>query len=118
MNKKLLKQLLLISYKNGELDSETVAKIAEKLDRTQLKQYIKALKNAEKLHNVYVETPFSENKTMMDSFKSIFPNRKIQNLQNSSLIVGTKISYNDDIFEVSLKNNLDQIVRNIAEDYD
>ncbi len=117
MNKKLLKQLLLISYKNGDLDSEIVAKISEKLDRTQLKQYIRALKNAEKLHNVYVETPFPENTNMMDSFKTIFPDKKIQNLENSSLIVGTKISYNDDIFEVSLKNNLDQIVRNI-EDYD
>ncbi|HVF69375.1 MAG TPA: hypothetical protein VNA13_02290 [Xanthomonadales bacterium] len=117
MNKKLLKQLLLISYKNGELDNKTIAKISEKLDRTQLKQYIKALKSAEKLHNVYVETPFAENKTVMESFKSIFPDKKIKNLENSSLIVGTKISYNDDIFEVSLKNNLDQIVRNI-EDYD
>lgn len=118
MNKKLLKQLLLISYKNGELDSQTVAKISEKLDRTQLKQYIKALKNAEKLRNVYVETPFAQNKSIMESVKSLFPDKKMQNLKNSSLIVGAKISYNDDIVEVSLKNNLDQIVKNIAEDYD
>lgn len=118
MNKKLLKQLLLISYKDGKLDSETIAKIADKMDRNQLKQYIHALKKAEKLQNVYIETPFSEGKAITEDFKSIFPGKNILHVQNSSLLVGTKINYNDDMFEISLKNNLDEILRNIEHDYD
>lgn len=118
MNKKLLKQLLTISYKNGKLDSETVAKIADKLDRSQLKQYISALKNAEKLQNVYIETPFSDSKKTVENFKDLFPQKNIQHVQNSSLLVGARINYNDDVFEISLKNNLDEILKNIEHDYD
>lgn len=118
MNKKLLKQLILISYKNGGLDNNTVTKIADKLDRSQLKQYISALKNAEKLRSVYIETPFDDSKNTIDEIMKLFPDKKIEFKKNSSLLVGTKISYNDDVFEVSLKNNLEQIVNNIKEDYD
>lgn len=118
MNKKLLKQLLLISYKNGNLDNETVAKVAEKLDRNQLKQYISALKKAEKLQNVYIETPFTASKSTIESFKTIFADKKIRTSEDSSLLVGTRISYNDDVFEISLKNNFDTILKNIDQDYD
>lgn len=117
MNKKLLKQLLAISYKNGQLDNQIIAKIADKLDRNQLKQYIKALKNAEKLKNVYIQTPFGDKRKIINDFKNVFSGKNIIHLKNSSLIVGAKINYNDDIFEISLKNNLDQILKNV-EDYD
>lgn len=117
MNKKLLKQLVLISYKNGDLDNEIVSQIADKLDRGQLKKYIQALKNAEKLRNVYIESPITLGKDAVSEFKSIFPDKKIVMRKNSSLLVGTKITYNDDIFEMNLKNSLDTIVENI-ENYD
>lgn len=117
MNKKLLKQLVLISYKKGELDNETVSKIAEKLDRTQLKLYIKSLKNAEKLRNVYVESPFEIQKDTIREIKSMFPDKKIIIENNSELMTGTKITYNDDVFHMNLKNSLDTIIENI-ENYD
>jgi F0F1-type ATP synthase delta subunit len=117
MNKKLLKQVVLISYKNGNLDNSVVSQVADKLSRQDLKQYIKALKNAEKLRNVYVESPFEMSKNLNETIKNTFPDKKIVNIKNQSLLVGTKIVYNDDVFEMSLKNSLDSIVENI-ENYD
>ena len=113
MDKKLLKQLILISYKNGKLNSEIVSKIAEKLTRQQLKLYIQALKNAEKLQNVYIDAPIEPQKDTINAIKTIFPNKNILTRTDKSLLVGTKIMYNDDIFEMSLKNSLDQIIENI-----
>lgn len=118
MNKTLLKELILASYKNGQLDSGTVIRIAENLDRSQLKQYIKALKNAEKVNNVYVESPITNGKLYAETFQDVFPERNIKFSKNSSLIAGVKINYNDDVFEISIKNNLDRIINSIREDYD
>jgi len=117
MNKKLLKQLVLISYKNGDLDNETVSKIAEKLGRSELKQYIKALKSAEKLRNVYVESPFGMQNDIMKELKDIFPDQKIVESDNPALLIGTRITHNDDIFEMNLKSSLDSIIDQI-ENYD
>lgn len=117
MNKKLLKQLVLISYKNGTLDKVTVSRIADKLDRAELKQYIKSLKNAEKLRNVYVENPFGLQKDEIVELKNIFQDKNIVDKNNPELIIGTRIIYNDDIFEMSLKSSLDSIVEKI-ENYD
>ncbi len=117
MNKKLLKQLVLISYKNGDLDNETVSRIADKLGRAELKQYIKSLKNAEKLRNVYIESPFGMQNDIMKELKDIFPDQKIIDKNNPALLVGTRITHNDDIFEMNLKNSLDTIIENI-ENYD
>ncbi len=117
MNKKLLKQLVLISYKNGLLDNKIVSQIADRLDRSELKQYIQSLKNAEKFRNVYVESPFGIQNDMIKELKNIFPDKKIIDQSSPSLLVGTRITHNDDIFEMNLRNSLDTIVENI-ENYD
>ena len=43
--------------------------------------------------------------------------KKIIAIKNQSLLLGTKVVYNDDVFEMNLKNSLDGIVENI-ENYD
>lgn len=117
MNKKLLKQLILISYKNGEMDNAVISRIAGKLTRSQLKIYIRALKNAEKLQNVYVDTSFPVTPEVSKELGTIFHDKKIIFRKNPSLIMGTQISSNDDVFDLSLKNSLDTIIESI-ENYD
>jgi F0F1-type ATP synthase delta subunit len=110
MNKKLLKQLIIISYKNGELDNSVISQIVERLTRAQLK-------NAEKMQNVYIEAPFPIQKDTFDQFDDLFTDKKIVFKENPSLLVGTRITYNDDVFDLSLKNSLDSIIDSI-ENYD
>jgi F0F1-type ATP synthase delta subunit len=117
MNKKLLKQLLLVSYKNGELDNSVVSEIADRLTRSELKIYIRALKNAEKIKNVYVETPFSLSNDLSKDLKDLFPDKRIVFEDNPTLLVGTRITVNDDVYNLSLKNTLDSIIESI-ENYD
>ena len=56
-------------------------------------------------------------KSLNETIKNTFPDKKIVNIKNPSLLVGTKVVYNDDVFEMSLKNSLDSIIENI-ENYD
>ena len=75
------------------------------------------LKNTEKMRNIYVESPFGIEKDTMKDLKQMFPDKKIISEINPSLIAGTKITYNDDVFQMNLKNSLDTIINNI-ENYD
>lgn len=50
MTKKQIKDLVITSYKSDdELDEATVEKLTDLLSRTQLKQYIIALKNMKRI---------------------------------------------------------------------
>ncbi len=118
MNKKLLKQLVVTSYKNNVLDPEIVTQIADKLNKRELKQYIKALKNAERQRSVFVETPFTNQKFIEDNLREIFPSKKIVVKNDPSLLLGARISYVDDIFNMNLKYSLESIVKTIEQDYD
>lgn len=118
MKKTLLKQLVLNSYVKGELNQENVFAIADRLDRKELKQYSKALKQSEKLHSVIIEVPFYNDKDNTDALKELFPDKKLIIRKNPSLISGLRIRMNDDIFEMNLKHNLDAIVSHVTEEYD
>lgn len=116
MKKKLLKQLILESYDKGQLLEEKVLAIADQLDRKELKQYISALKQSEKLRTVFIDTPFDGNAEDLQSLQSIFPDKKIVLRTDPSLLAGTRIVNNDDIFEMNLKHNLDAIMEAINAD--
>jgi mRNA-degrading endonuclease YafQ of YafQ-DinJ toxin-antitoxin module len=114
MKKKLLKQLVLESYDKGHLLEKKALLIADQLDRKELKQYISALKQSEKLRTVFVDMPFDGNDDDMRSLQSLFPDKKIVLRTEESLLAGMRIVNNDDIFEMNLKHNLDAIIEHVA----
>jgi hypothetical protein len=116
MKKKLLKQLILESYDKGHLLEHKALAIADQLDRKELKQYIAALKRSEKLRTVFVDMPFDGNAEDIQSLQSLFPDKKIVLRTDDSLLAGTRIVNNDDIFEMNLKHNLDAIMESINSD--
>lgn len=117
MTRNALKQLVIASYSNGELDAEKVNKIADLLTRTELKLYIGALKNWEKQQQVFVDIP-QETAGMETELQSVFPDKQIVLTVDPSLILGMRVHHNDDIFEMSFKNTLDKITEHIEEQYD
>lgn len=117
MNRQMLKQLVIESYQNGELDASKVNKIADLLTKKELRLYIRALKNWEREHKVVIEVP-SDGGMNFDELQGIFPEKKIVVNVDPSLILGMRLQDNDDIYEMSLKNTLDKITEHIEEQYD
>lgn len=113
----MLKQLVLESYTEGELDTKKVNKIADLLSKKELRLYIRALKNWERQHEIILEVP-SETDMKIEEFKKLFPDKKIVINVDPELMLGLRLQDNDDIYELSLKNSLDKITEHITEQYD
>lgn len=118
MKKKQIQQLVTASYKKEELDAEKVNNIASQLDRTEIKEYIKALKSFENKNSVTITLPRLPEEEEKKKFSSLFPEKKIVYNIDPSLLVGVKIKDNDLITEISLKDTLEDMVDYIDQNYD
>lgn len=121
MTRKYIKKLSLASYTKNELDSKKVKRIAGFLTRNNLKQYIKELKLLENQKTITILTP-SVGKTAQNNIKKkfakIYADKKIIIEDDPSLLLGVKVVDNDLIYDLSLKNTLDNLTMHINEQYD
>lgn len=115
MDHKLIKQLVLASYTDGQLDLQTVEKITPFLNRKSLKQYIKALKTYEKQNCVCIESAYNLDETI---FEDLFPNKKIVYKTDPSLILGIKVTNNDLVYDMNLKSKFNNLIDKIKQNYD
>ncbi len=120
MTNKQIKTLALQSYTKDNLDQKKVTRITNQLNRSDLKAYIKALKNLEKQKTVTVILPDikMKQKDLDKQFKLAFPNKSINYETDESLLVGVKIINNDLIYEFNLRDTLKRINSYIIEKYD
>jgi F0F1-type ATP synthase delta subunit len=121
MTKKQIKKIAMASYTTNELDIKKVKRISKFLTRNSLKQYIKELKLLENQKTITVLTP-SLNKNSQNElrkqFAKIFTEKKIIIENDSSLLLGVKVVDNDLIYDLSLKNTLNNLNKHINEQYD
>ena len=119
MNQKRIKELVLSSYSNNILDNKKVEKISGLLPRSELKKYIKALKNKEERKKIHIAVPKASiyNKTKQ-IFIDIFPDKEIYVTEDRLLMLGAKIKYADMVYDFSLGKRLDDFLDFIDENYD
>ncbi len=114
-----IKKLAEQSFTNGNLDVKKIKKIIDLLGKKQLKVYIKFLKKLENERLVWVFTPMDKvEDKITDKIKSIFPNKKIEYVSDSNLIVGLRIIDNDMVYEFNLKDSLDNLITYLKQSYD
>ena len=121
MTKKQIKKLAIQSYTRNNLDAKKVSSIARFLKRGDLKDYLRALKSIEANKKVLVFIPNMESFSKSDlqkTFGKMFPNKKILYEEDPSLLLGVRVVNNDQIFEFSLKNNLEDLESFIENQYD
>lgn len=116
MKKQLEDLLLQASYKNGELDDDTVKKIADKLNRNMLKMYISMLKKEEKKKIVFVTTPKPMHAADRDRIKTLFPKKKLIEEVDPQMISGIKIVENDEAYDLDLNKTFHDIIRFVNND--
>ncbi len=118
MNKRILKELLSESYTGDRLDPIKVMKIADVLNRSELKHYIKALKENESNMSVTVTVPTGMEDLELEQYKDMFSNKHLFVETDPSLILGVKVTDNDMVYEFNLRNTLEKMVKYVEETYD
>ena len=113
MNKKILDQLIGQSASGNSLDGKKVMKIADQLNRKQLKAYIDGLRRWRQKHTVIIETATQISANMKREFEAMFEGKKVAYRVRPDLIVGTRIINDDMIYEMSLKSTLQNMQQHI-----
>lgn len=104
--KTLIKQLVQESYNKGELDEKKVAMIADRLRRSDLKSYVKALRLEEQKKHVIITTASKLSAKDEEILRKLFPQKKVSFQVDPSLISGIRVLDNDVIYESNIAQML------------
>lgn len=118
MNKQVLKKIISESYTGEELDPTKVNRIADVLTRSELKEYIKALRSQEGKTSVTLTTPQRLDDLELTQFRDVFPDKKLFVEKDPNLILGIRVKDNDNVYDFTLRNTLEKMVEYIEQNYD
>lgn len=117
MTKKQIQQMIKDSYSNQKLDQDKVKIMASKLNRSELKTYIMALKAYERKLNLIIITAYHF-KDLKKEINKLFADKQIIYEQDPNLIAGVKIINDDIIYEHNFKNTIRNITDYVKQSYD
>lgn len=112
--KKKLQDLVNESYNGEQLDSKTVAMLADHMNRQTLKQYISLLKQTEKKKQVIITSPKSLSESDKKALQGLFPKKKIIYVLDPEMINGIQITNNDEEYEINLNRTFHDIIDHIS----
>lgn len=118
MTKKQLDSLVLQSYIKDSLDAKKVSSIASLLTRFQLKEYIRGLKSFENQKTVNAILSHLPTKEQQNMISRLFPGKTIKYEVDKNLLIGIKIINNDQVFDLNLKDTLDNLLSFVSSSYD
>lgn len=103
---------------NGnELETKKSLLIAKTLKREDLKLFIKYLKVSNALRSIKVSLPNQEGLSeVKNSLARIYPGKKIVITIDPTLLTGIRVEDYDNVYELSLKNFLEQAVKRVKYD--
>lgn len=110
MTKRQLNKLALESYSQNALDPKKVEKIVKTLKRKELKLYIRILKNLESQRSIIISLPKPPKEKNKKILAAIYPDKKIVYDVDPSLILGMKVTDKDMVYQMNLKNTLNNLV--------
>lgn len=114
MTKKQLKNLVLQSYTKESLDEKKVKSATGFLTRSQLKVYIRELKNYESKKTVSIKAAHLPTKASQETFLKLFPGKQIVYTVDPTLLVGIQIINNDLVYNLNLKDTLDNLLSHVS----
>ncbi len=109
MTKKDIQTLVSQSYTGRSLDEEKIIQIAQALSRSDLKKYIRILKQDQKKKTVYITVSMMPSVKQQSIIQSLYQDKTLVYSIDKSLLIGMKIQEYDIITEYDLKDNLLQL---------
>ena len=110
MTKKDIAKLVTASYTKNVLDGGKVEKIAKYLSRNDLKQYIRGLKIAEKAKTISLVLPDAK---LYNISLAAGTKKRVKIVEDKTLLLGYKIIDNDMIYDMSLKETLEDFAQSL-----
>ena len=107
--KKQIAKLAEISYIDSVLDEKRVLRIAKQLGRSELKSYLKALRQSEDKKTVFVESNLELSGQEKMSFSKLYANKQVKFRVEPDLLFGVRIIEGDMVYNLNMKSALDQI---------
>lgn len=118
MTKRLLQQLVLASYHKDHLSPNIVDEISGRLDRKDLKAYLRALKLMEQQKKIYIAMPKSSvYNTSKKELEKLYPGKDIVFTEDPSLLLGLQLVDNDMVYEMSLQHTLETVLEEVDQQY-
>lgn len=116
MTKREIKTLTIASYKNDKLNEAFIVRVMKALSRKDMKAYLRALQLEEKKRKIYVATAQKSGyNTTKKSLEKIFAHKDIVFQEDPSLLLGLKIIDNDIVYDMSLKNQLETVAKEVTQ---
>ena len=109
-------ELIKNSITNGKIDDEKTNKIANNLNRKSLKQYVRILKKLKKKKKVIVEIPLASKDEFIKDIAELFPNKTVIIREDPTLLLGLRITSEDDVLELNLKHEFEKLIQYISND--
>lgn len=120
MSIKKIKKLALKSYNENSLNEKILSLVSKKLNKKDLKVYISELKriNESRIVKVYVPNRKILTDRMTKSLSKFFDNKELRIIEEPDLIAGLRIIDNDLIYELNLRDSLENMIEYLKKSYD
>jgi len=115
MTKKLLDEIVEISFKENALDEKMIMDIASKLKRRELKAYVRRLRNELSKRSVMIISPRSFSENAKNLFHQTFSDKIVTFETDPSYLLGVKIINGDMVYDQTLKGEFDHITQRMRE---
>lgn len=115
MNRQQLKKLADLTIASENVDAGIIKYVSEKLSRSDLKEYLLLLKKLVNDNTVYVKTDIDISRDVKKTISEIFPGKKLIFEKDTLSGGGISIKTGDNIFNLSVKNYINQTVETLKE---
>lgn len=109
MTKSELKQLIEISFEKAELNESVIKRIGAALTRSELKDYIRLLKLEINRRSVTVSNALPLGTDQKKEIEALFTDKKVTYKTDPKLLLGTRIVTGDIVYNMNLKQQLEDI---------
>lgn len=118
MKQAVIKKLAQESFIDDSLNEKRVNLIVARLKRKDLRSYIKTLKLIQQRQTVNVEVSSAVDEMVGQDLQLRFPDKKIVYTINKDILAGMKITDNDILYDFSIENKIDRLVKHLYETND
>jgi F0F1-type ATP synthase delta subunit len=98
----------------GDVTDGIAAMLLERLSRSQLKEFLAALRRELKRRHVYVSVAGEPGSAVSGAVAERFPGRELDLSRDDSLGGGVRISAGDDIVDASMRGYIRQIIEELG----
>jgi F0F1-type ATP synthase delta subunit len=95
---------------DGEVNEEVAAMLLERLTRSQLKEFLSAMRRELKRRRVYVTVGGDPDPSVGTAVEEQYPGRDVGVAKDETLGAGVRISAGDDIVDASIRGYIREII--------